>query len=171
MVQGLGVALNLPSTGLGSSFIDKLQTNLVNGIASSLITTAINGGSVEDAIKNAIKGAVINSLAAQGANTIGDAKLDIFTSNLAHAILGCAVGSATAGNSSGCAAGAGGAVVGHLSAELYDKTFVGATDLDISNFAKLTTAISGLVTGQDASKLNIASVSYTHLTLPTKRIV
>ena len=156
LVQGLGTALNLPSTGLGSSFIDKLQTNLVNGVASSLITTAINGGSVEDALKNAIKGAVVNSIAAPGANTIGDAKLDIFSSNLAHAILGCAVGSATAGSASGCAAGAGGAVVGHVSAELYGTTFAGATDLDIANFAKVTTAITGLVTGQDANKLNIA---------------
>jgi filamentous hemagglutinin len=154
LLDKLGTELNLKS-GKDASFIDKLQTNLINGVASSVLSTAINGGSIEDALKNAIKGAVINTLAAQGANTIGDAQLDIFTSNLAHAILGCAVGSATTGNSSGCAAGAGGAVVGHVSAELYGTTF-GGTDLEIANFAKLTTALTGLVTGQDASKLNIA---------------
>jgi filamentous hemagglutinin len=154
LLDKLGTELNLKS-GKDASFIDKLQTNLINGVASSVLSTAINGGSIEDALKNAIKGAVINTLAAQGANTIGDAQLDIFTSNLAHAILGCAIGSATTGNSSGCAAGAGGAVVGHVSAELYGTTF-GGTDLEIANFAKLTTALTGLVTGQDASKLNIA---------------
>ena len=59
------------------------------GAASGMGATAINGGSVEDALKNAIKGAVINSIAAQGANGIGDAKLDLFSSNLTGELVRC----------------------------------------------------------------------------------
>ena len=167
LVQGLGVAFNLP-TGAGTSttLLGKLQTNLINGVAGSLVSTAINGGSLEDNLKNAIKTAIISSVAAQGAGIIGDLKLDKFSSNLAHAILGCAVGSATADSSSGCAAGAGGAVVGHLSAEWYgDK--IGIKDLtgdalaqakvDVASFAKLTTAIAGLAGGANA--MTIAGVT------------
>jgi Possible hemagglutinin (DUF637)/Hemagglutinin repeat len=166
LVQGLGAALNLPSTGLGSSFIDKLQTNLVNGIASSLITTAINGGSVEDAIKNAVKGAVINSIAAQGANGIGnltnDGKLDQtalenFANKFAHAVLGCATGAATANSQAGCAAGAVGAVAGGLGAELYDPANV--KGVDAQQFGKLTASLAVLLAGGDAKLVNVAGTT------------
>jgi hypothetical protein len=163
LVQGLGVAFNLPTgAGTDTTILQKLQTNLINGVAGSLVSTAINGGSLEDALKNAIKTAIISSVAAQGAGIIGDMKvgdnpaLNQFTGSLAHAILGCAVGSATAGNSSGCAAGAGGAVVGELSAEWYGKTF-GGNPADAANFAKLTTAIAGLAGGANA--MNIAGIT------------
>jgi filamentous hemagglutinin len=163
LVQGLGVAFNLPTgAGTDTTLLQKLQTNLINGVAGSLVSTAINGGSLEDAIKNAVKTAIISSVAAQGAGIIGDMKvgdnpaLNQFTGSLAHAILGCAVGSATAGNSSGCAAGAGGAVVGELSAEWYGKTF-GGNPADAANFAKLTTAIAGLAGGANA--MTIAGIT------------
>ena len=47
-------------------------------------------------------------------------------------------------------------MVGHLGAELYDTILPGASKVDIANFAKVTTALTGLVTGQDVTKLNIA---------------
>jgi filamentous hemagglutinin len=163
LVQGLGVAFNLPTgAGTDTTILQKLQTNLINGVAGSLVSTAINGGSLEDSLKQAIKTAIISSVAASGAGLIGDLKagdnpaLNSFTGSLAHAILGCAVGSATAGNSSGCAAGAGGAVVGELSAEWYGKTF-GGNPADAANFAKLTTAIAGLAGGANA--MTIAGVT------------
>jgi hypothetical protein len=168
VLQGMGNELGLVSGGK-ATLLQNLQTNLINGVASSLITTAINGGSLEDSLKNAVKNAVISAIASQGANAIGDLELDKFSSNLAHAFLGCAVGSATAGSSSGCAAGAGGAVVGHLSAEWYgDKIGIKNLEgdalkqaaLDVASFAKLTTAIAGLAGGANA--MNIAGVTSTN---------
>lgn len=163
VLQGLGTAFNLPvGAGTSTTLLEKLQTNLINGVASSLITTAINGGNLEDALRNAIKNAVIAALAAQTAGVIGDLKmgdnpsLNLFTGTLAHAILGCVVGSATVGNSTGCAPGAGGAVVGELSAEWYGKTF-GGNAADAATFAKLTTAIAGLVGGANA--MTIAGIT------------
>ena len=163
LVQGLSSAFNLPSgTALAkASFVDKLQTNIINGVASSLVTTAINGGNIEDALKNAVKNAVISTVAAQGANAIGDAKfngdLDLFSGTLAHAILGCGMGAATTGNSSGCAAGAAGAVIGDLSAEWYGRTF-GGNPANAADFAKLTTALVAAAAG-GASAMNIAGVT------------
>ena len=163
LVQGLSSAFNLPSgTALAkASFVDKLQTNIINGVASSLVTTAINGGNIEDALKNAVKNAVISTVAAQGANAIGDAKfngdLDLFSGTLAHAILGCGMGAATTGNSSGCAAGAAGAVIGDLSAEWYGRTF-GGNPANAADFAKLTTALVAAAAG-GASAMNVAGVT------------
>jgi hypothetical protein len=163
LVQGLSSAFNLPTgTALAkASFVDKLQTNIINGVASSLVTTAINGGNLEDALKNAIKNAVISTVAAQGANAIGDAKfngdLDLFSGTLAHAILGCGMGAATTGNSSGCAAGAAGAVIGDLSAEWYGRTF-GGNPANAADFAKLTTALVAAAAG-GASAMNVAGIT------------
>ncbi len=162
LVQGLGSAINLPTgTGTSTTLIDKLQTNMVNGVASSLVSTAINGGSLEDNLKAALKNAVITSVAAQGAGMIGDANLDIFSSTLAHAILGCAIGTATTGQATGsgggCAAGAGGAVVGELAANWYGANVAGATNEDIANFAKLATAL--VAAGGGAAAMNLAGMT------------
>ena len=178
LVQGLGQAITFPvgdgvktlaeitQKGGSATFLQNLSANLINGVAGSLVSTAINGGSLEDALKNAVKNAVIASVAAQGAGVIGDLKtgenpsLNMFSGTLAHAMLGCAMGSATVGNSSGCAAGAGGAVVGELSAEWYGSTFggnPGSTPADAANFAKLTTAIAGLAGGANA--MTIAGIT------------
>ena len=130
-------------------------------MASSLVSTAINGGSLEENLKNALKNAVISSVAAQGAGMIGDAKLDLFSSTLAHAILGCAIGTATTGQATGsgggCAAGAGGAVVGELAAKWYGANVAGATDTDIANFAKLATAL--VAAGGGAAAMNLAGMT------------
>jgi hypothetical protein len=162
LVQGLGSAFNLPTgTGTSTTLIDKLQTNMVNGVASSLVSTAINGGSLEDNLKAALKNAVITSVAAQGAGMIGDANLDIFSSTLAHAILGCAIGTATTGQATGsgggCAAGAGGAVVGELAANWYGANVAGATTEDIANFAKLATVL--VAAGGGAAAMNLAGMT------------
>ncbi len=165
LVQGLGSAFNLPSiTGAGagtnSSLIDKLQVNLINSTAGALVSSAINGGNLEDNLKAALKNAIIASIAAQGAGLIGDAKfdgtLDTYSGTLAHAILGCAMGSASTGNSSGCTAGAGGAVIGDLSAEWYGSTF-GGDPKNAADFAKLTTALVAAAGGVNA--MNIAGMT------------
>lgn len=135
------------------------------------------GTDLEDAIKANLQGALINTVAAQGADEIGDAKLDSTSKAIAHALLGCAVGSANAGNSSGCAPGAAGAVIGELVASWYaDSTGYDQLKLDankegtsaeiklrfaiasntMTELAKLTGAGGALLIGGDATTMNLA---------------
>ncbi|MDR2851553.1 MAG: DUF637 domain-containing protein, partial [Burkholderiaceae bacterium] len=98
-----------------------LAANLQAGLARAVVNTAITGGSMEENLRTALKGALLDPVAGAAANEIGDLAsqsdgINKFTQELAHAIVGCAVGAGRADNSSGCGAGALGAVVGELSA-------------------------------------------------------
>ena len=141
-----------PTVGGGAQpFMNQLGQNLQAGVAKSLISTAINGGSLEDSLKNAITSAFIDTGAAQGAFAIGEAGLDGFTNKVAHAIAGCVAGAARGGASDGCAAGALGAAIGEASAEWYGKRD------DTVQFAAMMSAIGAAVAGGDASQINLAS--------------
>jgi filamentous hemagglutinin len=124
-------------------------------VARAVIGTAINGGSFEENLREGIKGALLDTVAAQGANAIGDltldGALDGFANTVAHAIAGCMVGAARADSASGCGAGALGAAIGELAAEAY-----GRRD-DTVQFAALVSGLAVAVTGGDASQINIGS--------------
>ncbi|MBB3179963.1 filamentous hemagglutinin N-terminal domain-containing protein [Variovorax sp. Sphag1AA] len=115
----------------------------------AVISTAINGGSLEEALKEGLKGALVDTVAAQGANAIGDMNLDEFTNKIAHAIAGCAVGAARTDGS--CAAGALGAAVGEMAAEAYGR------QIDTVQFAAMMSAIAAAIAGGDATQINLAS--------------
>jgi filamentous hemagglutinin len=141
-----------PTVGGGAQpFMTQLGQNLQAGVARSLISTAINGGSLEDSLRNAITSAFIDTGAAQGAFAIGEAGLDAFTNKVAHAIAGCVAGAARGGASDGCAAGALGAAIGEASAEWYGKRD------DTVQFAAMMSAIGAAAAGGDASQINLAS--------------
>ncbi|VTU18932.1 Filamentous hemagglutinin [Variovorax sp. PBS-H4] len=146
----------LPTPGGGAQpFIAQLRQNLTAGAARAVIGAAINGGSIEDNLREGIKSALLDTVAAQGAHAIGDltlaGALDDFTNKAAHAIAGCMVGAARADSASGCAAGALGAAIGELAAEGY-----GRRD-DTVQFAALMSGLAVAVTGGDASQINLAS--------------
>ena len=148
----------LPTTGAGSQeFLTQLGQNLQAGAARALINTAINGGSLEDSLKSGLKGAILDTVAAQAANAIGglsmgdDAVLDGFTNKVAHAIAGCAVGAVRADNAGGCGAGALGAAVGEMAAEAYGR------QIDTTQFAAMLGGIAVAIAGGDASQINLAS--------------
>lgn len=113
-------------------------------------------GSLEDSLKNNLKNALLDTMAAQSANAIGDITagdrtLDEFTNKVAHAIAGCAVGAARTDTSSGCGAGAIGAAVGEIAAEAYGR------QTDTTAFAAMVSAIAVAATGASAAKINLAS--------------
>jgi len=88
-----------PNVSAGAQqFGQQLINNLQIQGTSALINTAIKGGSFEDALKGALLGALVNSVAATTANGIGDlstgkdAVLNDFTNKVAHAIAGCVMG-------------------------------------------------------------------------------
>jgi filamentous hemagglutinin len=140
--------------GGAQTFTNQLGQNLKAGIARTLVSTAINGGSLEDNLKGAITTAFIDTAAAQGANWIGDMQqagtLDAFTHKLAHALAGCAAGAARAGKDS-CAPGAIGAVIGEISAETYGKKS------DTVEFAAMLSGIGVAMAGGDAAQIQLGS--------------
>ena len=158
-----------------------MAKNAVQGISSAVLESAVMGTDLEDALKNNLQGAIINTLAAKGANAIGDGfqagDLDKTSKAIAHALLGCAAGTATAGSSSGCAPGAAGAVIGELVADWYaessgydqlkiDANREGASaeikqqlavmTNTLTELAKLTGAGGALLIGGDATTMNLA---------------
>ncbi|MDR6891032.1 MULTISPECIES: DUF637 domain-containing protein, partial [Variovorax] len=162
-----GLSMNpsgLPTVGGGGQgFMAQLQQNLTAGAARAVIGTAINGGSFEDNLREGLKGAILDTVAAQSANWIGqngpqgEASLNAFTAEVAHAVAGCAVGAARGGGTAGegCAAGALGAVVGHLAAQFIDPNAVGGNQT--VQFANMMAGIAAAITGQDANGINVAA--------------
>jgi filamentous hemagglutinin len=166
LVQGIGVQFGLDQINAKSPFINQLGANLVNGVAGSLVSTAINGGNLETNLKNAIKTALISTAGAQLANGIGNitndnqlSQTDIekFANKFAHAVLGCAIGAATADSKAGCGAGALGAVAGSLGAELFDPA--NSKGAQAQQFGKLTAALAVLLVGGNANLMNIAGTT------------
>ncbi|MET3442248.1 filamentous hemagglutinin [Variovorax paradoxus] len=162
-----GLSMNpsgLPTVDGGTQGVmAQLQQNLTAGAARAVIGTAINGGSFEDNLREGLKGAILDTIAAQSANWIGqngpqgEASLNAFTAEVAHAVAGCAIGAARGGGTAGegCAAGALGAVVGHLAAQFIDPNAVGGNQT--VQFANMMSGIAAAITGQDANSINIAA--------------
>ncbi|KQW55919.1 hypothetical protein ASC92_17830 [Variovorax sp. Root411] len=159
VLQGLSSTLpeNIANATNGSAkFTDQLQRQLIDGAASAMVRSAINGTSLEDELSHSLTNALWNTVAAQGANAIGDltqgpdAKFNGLVNKIAHAIAGCAVGAGRANSSSGCAAGALGAVVGELTAEM-----AGRQDNTVQ-MAQLMAVLAVAVAGGDERQLNIA---------------
>ncbi|MDR6539780.1 DUF637 domain-containing protein, partial [Variovorax soli] len=158
---GVLAGLNLDPTGLptpgggAQPLMTQLGQNLTAGVARAVIGTAINGGSFERNLSEGIKAALLDTVAAQGANAIGDltvdGTLDEFTNKAAHAIAGCMVGVARADRASGCGAGALGAAIGEIAAEAYGR------QADTVQFAAMVSGIAVAITGGDASQISIGS--------------
>jgi hypothetical protein len=113
-LQGLSSGIlpdNLVTATNGAApFTDQLQRELIDGVASSLVRSAINGTSLEDELQSGLATATLNTVAAQGVFEIGTAgpndnqRLNAFTAEVAHAILGYAAGAGRASAGGGSAA-------------------------------------------------------------------
>ncbi|MDA7416440.1 DUF637 domain-containing protein [Xenophilus arseniciresistens] len=154
-----GMNLNptgLPTSGAGAQpFFTQLGQNLQAAAARAVVHSAINGGGLEQALGDAIKGAVLDTAAAQAAHGIGnlvqDGQLNAFTQAVAHAIAGCAVGAARADSTGACAAGALGAAVGELAASAYGR------QPDTVAFASMISGLAVAIAGGDASQINLGA--------------
>lgn len=179
-INALGNTINYSGSGgnLGTSagqgtlnvaqqandFSGNLLKNLTNNLASATIDAAISGKPLNaETLADSLKSALITAGMAQGANSIGDAKvtgdLNAFTHKVAHAILGCAAGAAMEGGS--CATGAVGGVVGELAAEFYNPDGKGDKAQTVA-FAKLMAGVAGAMVsgdGNDAGEVNVAAAT------------
>jgi filamentous hemagglutinin len=158
---GVLAGLNLNPTGVptvgggAQPFMTQLGQNLTAGVARAVIGTAINGGSLEENLKNGLKSAILDTVAAQSAFAIGTQLEPGSAANaLAHALVGCVIGAAR--SDGGCGAGAIGAAIGELAASLYDP---GATNVqgDTVQFAAMMGGIAAALAGLDATEINLAS--------------
>ena len=152
-----------------ANFQQNLLKNVSNNVAGAVIDTAMNGKPLDEAaLSAALYRALIATGIAQGAHAIGDAAspgqdgspapMNAFTHKLAHAVLGCAGGAATAGNSSGCAPGAAGAVVGELSVKYAIEH--GLSTADALALAQTLSATAGVLVdggGDPVAAVNIAN--------------
>lgn len=158
--------LGLPTVGSGSQgFFTQLGQNLQASTARALVATAINGGSLEENLKNGLRTAFLDTLAAQSAFAIGQADIDALTSNVAHAIAGCVVGAGRAGGTSGissgsgCSAGAIGALVGHLTADLYNPDGNLAYQDQTVQISRLMAGLAGALVGGGQAGVDIAAAA------------
>ncbi|RUR70928.1 filamentous hemagglutinin N-terminal domain-containing protein [Variovorax guangxiensis] len=158
--------LGLPAVGGGSQgFFTQLGQNLQASTARALVATAINGGSLEENLKNGLRTAFLDTLAAQSAFAIGQADIDGLTSNVAHVIAGCVVGAGRAGGTSGissgsgCGAGAIGALVGHLTADLYNPDGNLAYQDQTVQISRLMAGLAGALVGGGQAAVDIASAA------------
>ena len=164
VLEGLSKVLpnNLANATNGSAkFTDQLQRQLIDGAASAVVRSAINGTSLEDELRWGLTDAILNTVAAQSADGIGKLKYDgdisAFTQNVLHAIAGCAVGAVRADSSGGCGAGALGAVIGELTANAFGRDEYGNVMPGAVEMTQVLAAIGGAVAGLDAEGIYVAA--------------
>ena len=73
-----------------AGFSEKLTYNLINATGRALTNTAINGGNLEDALKQALIGGLVDTAHGQVASQIKGIEADYLAHKLAHALAGCA---------------------------------------------------------------------------------
>jgi len=94
-----------------TGFSEKLTYNLINATGRALTNAAFNGGSLEDALKSALVGGLVDTAHGQAASAIKSLEADYLAHKLAHALAGWVAGAAVGGT---CRDGAVGAAVGEV---------------------------------------------------------
>lgn len=129
-----------------AAFTDKLTYNLINASGRALTNTALTGGSLEDALKGAIIGGIVDTAHGEVASQIKGLEADYLAHKLAHALAGCVAGALAQGT---CRDGAIGAAVGEAVAEIFkgEKPGIYATEAERTSFDQKVLAISKLAAG------------------------
>lgn len=136
--------------------VGRTTQGIVNAGASSLVSTAINGGSLSENLGNAI---LANTAVALQASLSGQIKtlesseldMDYVLHKVAHAAAGCVAASIS---KSECEAGAIGAAVGEIVAEQMDKSIDSKSfnsDADIQKYQQKVRDVSKLVASSVAT--------------------
>lgn len=145
--------------------LGNIQDQLLAAGVRSGVDVAINGADLSESLKSNLRFAGAAVLGAQLSQEIGiefaKGEIDRGTQLIAHAVLGCAVGTVGTGN---CGAGAAGQLAGEISGLLYG----GVTQTDIDNqtqewrnrgvnIARLSGAIAAALAGGNANDVNLGS--------------
>ncbi len=123
--------------------LNQFAVNLTNSVSGAIISTAISGGSGEEALKQAILSALVQSVHGEIAGQIKGTFSDQYIAHkIAHAVAGCA---AAAANKEKCRDGAIGAAVAEIIAETMPRPVYGSNTYaddkkKIVNISKLIAA-------------------------------
>jgi filamentous hemagglutinin len=111
VLEKLGATGTMKDLAEKTGFSEKLTYNLINASGRALTNTAITGGSLEDALKAALIGGLVDTAHGQAASVIKGLESEYLAHKLAHALAGCVAGVAAGGS---CKDGAIGAAVGEI---------------------------------------------------------
>lgn len=151
-LKSISVQFNLPETS--TAFNDRLYVALVNSTSSSIINSAINGGSLSENLEASLLAGLSNSLQAEFAQNIGlslDIKDPTVIDSLLHKIAHIASGCLTGAIQKQCEAGAIGAGVGEIVAGMIEQPNKDATAEDINKYQEKVINTSKLISGSLAS--------------------
>ena len=115
LTAGVGAKLGLGSN-VNDTFGQKLSNAVGAGFTQAVADAAINGASLEDTLKNSLRGALVDVFAASVfTKTVKPIDADNFARNLAHKLVAAGVGCVSASaKKQSCDAGALGAAVGEM---------------------------------------------------------
>ena len=150
VIDKLGATSGMSELTKSGQFADKLTYNLINATGRALTNTAINGGNLEDALKQALIGGLVDTAHGQAASQIKMLESEYLAHKLAHALAGCVAGAAAGG---ACKDGAIGGAVGEIVAEMFkgQKPGVSANSAEINAYNAKVIAYSKLVSGAVAA--------------------
>jgi hypothetical protein len=124
VMDKLGATTTMKDLSAKTGFSEKLTYNLINAGGRALTNTAINGGNLEDALKQALIDGLVDTAHGQVASQIKLLEADYLAHKLAHALAGCIAGAAAQGT---CKDGAIGGAVGEIVAEMFKGQRPGAS--------------------------------------------
>ncbi|MDC5425150.1 DUF637 domain-containing protein [Acinetobacter baumannii] len=142
----------------GTGVTDRIVTNLVNSTGSALVSTAINGGDLNDNLQTALLGGLATAVQGYLSNNISGIQqgsnldLDYILHKVAHAAAGCLAGSIQ----KDCAAGAIGAALGEVFADTITGNKYDYTDAQLKAIKEGSKALAATVAAYAGYDVNIA---------------
>lgn len=142
----------------GTGVTDRIVTNLVNSTGSALVSTAINGGDLNDNLQTALLGGFATAIQGYLSNNISGIQqgsnfdLDYILHKVAHAAAGCLAGSIQ----KDCAAGAIGAALGEVFADTITGNKYDYTDAQLKAIKEGSKALAATVAAYAGYDVNIA---------------
>lgn len=144
VMDKLNATQTLSDLSKKTGFSEKLTYNLINAGGRALTNTAINGGNLEDALKQALIGGLVDTVHGQVASQIKLLEADYLAHKLAHALAGCIAGAAAQGT---CKDGAIGAAVGEIVVQMMPPADrrLGYTDAERTTALNYSKLVAGAV--------------------------
>jgi len=150
VLDKLGSTSTMSELSKSGGFSDKLTFNLINATGRALTNTAINGGNLEDSLKQALVASLVDTAHGQAASLIASNVSDYLAHKLAHALAGCVAGAAAGG---ACKDGAIGGAIGEVVAEMFadQRPAASASQAEKNAYSQKVLAYSKLVAGTVAA--------------------
>ncbi|MEG1708610.1 MAG: DUF637 domain-containing protein [Acinetobacter sp.] len=160
LVDKVGASLNIKLNDMPQ--LEKFANNFVQGVSSNIISSTVQGGSLSDNLEKALLAGLASSLQGELAQNIKQLEdVNYMLHKIAHAAAGCIAGALQRS----CEAGAIGAVVGEIAADLVPrnkelKEMTQQERNDYSNKVLATSQIlAGTVSAYTGYDVNIATNS------------